>query len=358
MHKQASNLRKKHRHIKNNLLTDEYIYTGDRKGEMHIYLTQYDADNYIQHSFTSPEKLPALIQNGKKNWIHISGLSDTHTVALIGKTLGLHFTDIQDILTSQHIAKIETYEDKTFLILNTFYYSENKELQQEHICIIMGKEYVFSFQESDLPLFDNIEKAITQNTARVRNRPTDYLFCLLINNVFSNYLDIIATLEDVLGTMEDEIITGTPRDDFGNRIQANRRDYLQLKKSILPLKDDFNKLIHNENKLICDEDMIYFNDLEDRMLFIIQSIEICRETQASLLDLYFSNNDLKMNEIMKRLTVVTTIFIPLTFVVGVWGMNFKSMPELEWQYGYLMAWGLMGIIVIGVWWYIKKQHWY
>ena len=158
--------------------------------------------------------------------------------------------------------------------------------------------------------------------------------------------------------MEDEIITGNPRDDFGNRIQANRRDYLQLKKSILPLKDDFNKLIHNENKLICDEDMIYFNDLEDRMLFIIQSIEICRETQASLLDLYFSNNDLKMKEIMKRLTVVTTIFIPLTFVVGVWGMNFKSMPELEWQYGYLMAWGLMGIIVIGVWWYIKKQHWY
>ena len=234
MHKQASNLRKKHRHIKNNLLTDEYIYTGDRKGEMHIYLTQYDADNYIQHSFTSPEKLPALIQNGKKNWIHISGLSDTHTVALIGKTLGLHFTDIQDILTSQHIAKIETYEDKTFLILNTFYYSENKELQQEHICIIMGKEYVFSFQESDLPLFDNIVKAITQNTASVRNRPTDYLFCLLINNVFSNYLDIIATLEDVLGTMEDEIITGNPRDDFGNRIQANRRDYLQLKNLYSP----------------------------------------------------------------------------------------------------------------------------
>ena len=146
MHKQASNLRKKHRHIKNNLLTDEYIYTGDRKGEMHIYLTQYDADNYIQHSFTSPEKLPALIQNGKKNWIHISGLSDTHTVALIGKTLGLHFTDIQDILTSQHIAKIETYEDKTFLILNTFYYSENKELQQEHICIIMGKNTYFLFR--------------------------------------------------------------------------------------------------------------------------------------------------------------------------------------------------------------------
>lgn len=154
----------------------------------------------------------------------------------------------------------------------------------------MGKEYVFSFQESDLPLFDNVEKAITQNTARVRNRPVDYLFCLLINNIFSNYLDVIATLEDVLGIMEDEIITGNPHDDFGNRIQANRRDYLQLKKSILPLKDDFNKLMHNENKLVCDDDMIYLNDLEDRMLFIIQSIEICRETLASLLDLYFSNN--------------------------------------------------------------------
>lgn len=188
---------------------------------MHIYLTQYDADSYTQHSFTSPEKLPPFIQNGKKNWIHISGLSDTQTVALIGKTLGLHFTDIQDILTSQHIAKIETYEDKTFLILNTFYYSENKELQQEHICIIMGKEYVFSFQESDLPLFDNVEKAITQNTARVRNRPVDYLFCLLINNIFSNYLELLQHSKHVLGIMEDEIITGNPHDDFGNRIQAN-----------------------------------------------------------------------------------------------------------------------------------------
>ncbi len=358
MHKQTSNLRKKHRHIKNNLLTDEFVYTGDHKEEIYIYLTQYEPDNYVQHTFSSPEKLASALRNGKKSWIHISGLSDTQTIALIGKTLKLHFTDIQDILTSQHIAKIETYEDKTLLIFNTFYYSETKELQQEHICIIMGKDYVFSFQESNLPLFDNIKKAIVQNTTRVRNRPIDYLFCLLVNNVFSNYLDVIASLEDVLDAMEDEIISGKPRDDFGNRIQENRRDYLQLKKSILPLKEDFNKLMHNENKLVCDEDSIYLNDLEDRMLFIIQSIEICRETLASLLDLYFSNNDLKMNEIMKRLTVVTTIFIPLTFVVGVWGMNFKTMPELDWQYGYPMAWGIMGIIVIGVWWYIKKQHWY
>ncbi|WP_455498689.1 magnesium/cobalt transporter CorA [Coprobacter sp.] len=358
MRKQTSSLRKKHRHVKNNLLTDEFIYTGDHKGEMHIYLTQYDTDSYTHQAFSSPDKLPSLVQNGKKNWIHISGLSDTNAVALIGKSLGLYFTDIQDILTSQHIAKIETYEDKTFLIVNTFYYSEKKELQQEHICIILGKDYVFSFQESDLPLFENVEKAITQNTARVRNRPVDYLFCLLVNNVFSNYLDVIASLEDILEVMEDEIVTGNPRDDFGNRIQENRRDYLQLKKSMLPLKDDFNKLMHNENKLVRDEDTIYLSDLEDRMLFIIQSIEICRETLASLLDLYFSNNDLKMNEIMKRLTVVATIFIPLTFVVGVWGMNFKSMPELDWKYGYLMAWGLMVFIIIGVWWYIKKQHWY
>lgn len=357
MHKQASNLRKKHRHIKNNLLTDEFIYTGDHKEEMCINFTQYDSDSYVQHTFSSPDKLPSVFQSKKKNWIHISGLSNTQTIAHIGKMLNLHFTDIQDILTSQHIAKIESYEDKTFLILNTFYYSENKELQQEHICIIMGKNYVFSFQESNLPLFDNIGKAICQNTTRVRNRSIDYLFCLLINNVFSNYLDVIAELEDALGIMEDEIISGDPLNDFGNRIQENRRDYLQLKKSILPLKDDFSKLMHNENKLICDENTVYLNDLEDRMLFIIQSIEICRETLASLLDLYFSNNDLKMNEIMKRLTVVTTIFIPLTFVVGVWGMNFKKMPELEWQYGYPMAWGIMVFIVIGVWWYIKKQHW-
>ena len=328
MHKQTYNLRKKKKGVKNDLLVDGFVYTGEHKDPVRINFVQYDG---------------------------LSGLSDTALISRIGKMLKMHSTDIQDILTSQHIAKIEQYSDKTILVVNTFYYTDQKELQQEHICVILGKDYVVSFQESELPLFNNIITAIERNTALVRTHTVDYLFFLLMNNILGNYLDVIAALEEELEKMEDEVLTRDPREDFGNRIQANRRDYMQLKKSILPLKDDCNKLIHNENKLIKEENMVYLNDLEDRIVFIIQSIEICRESMASLLDLY--DNDMRMNGIMKQLTIVATIFIPLTFVVGVWGMNFKIMPELEWKYGYLMAWALMILVVLIVWWFIKRRRW-
>ena len=357
MHKQTYNLRKKKKGIKNDLLVDGFVYTGEHKDPVRINFVQYDALNYKQKELSTDDNFSMIFQPGKVNWMHVSGLSDTALISRIGKMLKMHSTDIQDILTSQHIAKIEQYSDKTILVVNTFYYTDQKGLQQEHICVILGKDYVVSFQESELPLFDNIITAIERNTALVRAHTVDYLFFLLTNNVLGNYLDVIAALEEELEKMEDEVLTRVPREDFGNRIQANRRDYLQLKKSILPLKDDCNKLIHNENKLIREENMVYLNDLEDRIVFIIQSIEICRESMASLLDLYFSDNDLRMNGIMKQLTIVATIFIPLTFVVGVWGMNFKIMPELEWEYGYLMAWSLMIIVVLVVWWFIKRRRW-
>ncbi|MCP9612609.1 magnesium/cobalt transporter CorA [Coprobacter tertius] len=357
MHKQSSNLRKKRKGTKNDLLIDEYVYTGDWKEETHVKLIQYNESTFSVHDLKVQDDPKNYFHKNEVNWVHISGLSDTALIVKMGESLGLHAPDIQDIFTSQHIAKIEPYDDKTILVINTFYFNEAKELQQEHIYMVLGEDYVFSFQESVLPLFDNVVQAIGKNVAKVRSRSADYLFFLLANNVLGNYIDVLATLEDNIEIMEEVVVGGDIPNDFGKRIQANRRDNLQLKKSILPLKDDFKNLLHNENRLIRDENKVYLNDLEDRLLFIIQSIEICRESVDALLDLYFSNNDLRMNEIMKRLTVVATIFIPLTFVVGVWGMNFKFMPELEWKYGYIMAWALMAAIVVFVWWYIKKNRW-
>ena len=131
-----------------------------------------------------------------------------------------------------------------------------------------------------------------------------------------------------------------------------------MKKAILPLKEQYIKLLRAENLLIHKVNRAFFNDVNDHLQFVLQTIEICRETLSSLVDLYISNNDLRMNDIMKRLTIVSTIFIPLTFLVGVWGMNYKWMPELEWQYGYLFAWIVMAIIGIIVYLYFRKKKWY
>lgn len=357
MHKQAFPLRKQKKAVENDLLAEDFVYTGDRREEVQITLLRYNEQACSRQSLSPDDDFTAVFRPGKVNWLHVSGLSDTALVARIGKMLHLHPTDVQDILTAQHIAKIELYSDKTILVVDTFYDAGQKELQQEHICVILGKEYVVSFQESGLPLFDNVMNALSKNTALVRRQSADYLFFLLINNVLGNYLDVVAAFEDELEKMEDEVLTGEPGKDFGNRIQESRRNCLLLKKSVLPLKEDCSKMLHNGNNLIRDDNRVYLNDLEDRIGFIMQSIEMCRESVSSLIDLYFSDNALRMNGIMKQLTIVSTLFIPLTFVVGVWGMNFRVMPELKWTYGYLMAWIVMLVIAVVVWWLIRRQRW-
>lgn len=357
MKKQASSLHRKRKRTRNSLLMESLLYTGDKNTDTRIRLIQYEANDYSSSDITDIKKLHGALKGSSIYWITVSGMSNPDKIEQLGNLLGLHRLDIQDILTAQHISKIEIYEDKTLLLVNTFFYND-KELQQEHLGIVLGQDFVVSFQESSQPLFENVLKAIEANTTKVRNRSADFLFGLLCNNILSNYIEAVALLEEDLDSLEEEIATGNPSDDFLIRLQQKRHDYLQMRKSITPLKENFNKLTFNDNSLMKEENLIYLNDLHDRLNFIVQSLEICHETMKSLMELYVSNNDMKMNEIMKRLTAVTTLFIPLTFVVGVWGMNFRFMPELDWKYGYLAAWIVMLLIAVAVGWYIKKRKWF
>lgn len=357
MRKQTSALHRKRKHSRNSLLMEDLLYTGDRYSETHIRLIQYNANEYFSSDVTDIKTLLSSLNDKYTNWIQVSGMSHPEVIGNLGNILGLHRLDIQDILTTQHVSKVEIYDDKTMLLANTFFYTE-KELQQEHICIILGQNFIISFQESSQPFFDNVLKAIEANTTRVRSKSADFLFSLLCNNILSNYIEAIALLEDELGDLEDELIAGNPADNFTIKLQQRRHDYIQMRKLVIPLKEDFNKLVFNDNGLIKEENLIYLHDLQDRLNFIVQSIEICHETLSSLMELYVSNNDMRMNEIMKRLTAVTTLFIPITFVVGVWGMNFRFMPELEWKYGYLIAWGILLLTAIAAAWYIKKRKWF
>lgn len=357
MRKQASSLHRKRKRSRNTLLMENLLYTGDKNADTHIRLIQYSANEYFSSDVTDIKTLLSSLKDQYINWIQVSGMSNPDMIGSLGSLLGLHRLDVQDILTAQHVSKIEIYEDKIMLLVNSFFYND-KELQQEHVCIVLGQNFIISFQESSQSLFDNVLKAIEANATKVRSRSSDFLFGLLCNNVLSNYIEAIALLEDDLGDLEEELSTGNPSDEFSMRLQRRRHDYLQMRKSVVPLKENFNKLTFNDNGLIKDENLIYLSDLQDRLNFIVQSLEICHETMKSLMELYVSNNDMKMNEIMKRLTAVTTLFIPLTFVVGVWGMNFRFMPELDWKYGYLFAWIVMLLIAVAVGWYIRKKKWF
>ena len=289
------------------------------------------------------------------NWLQVNGLNDADTVSLLVKEFGFHNLDAKDILTPQHIVKIEFYDNRYIIILNICYYDENEELKVEHIGILVAENNLITFCESNRPIFENVEKAIKENLLNIRVGGCGQLLAHILNIVTSYLVEASTHTEDLLEDIEAQLLEleqNSPK--IGLMIQQRRRDYITLRKNSLPLKEQFQKMNRADNVFNSAELKPIYNDLYDQLLFVIQTVESCREMVSSLMDLYIANNDLKMNTIMKRLTVVSTIFIPLTFLVGVWGMNFEMMPELKWKYGYFMAWSIMFVAAVLSWLYLRK----
>ena len=238
------------------------------------------------------------------------------------------------------------------------------EINSEHISILITGNVVISFTESNNPVFENAYKAIESNMLNIRRKNSGLLLAFLLNTIIANLVESASKVEEMLEDIEETLLD--IKNDQGNMgllIQQRRKEYMVIRKNSQPLKEQFakleiTKLPRTENGIISSDILPIYNDLSDQLQFIIQTTESCREIISSLVDLYISNNDLRMNAIMKRLTIVSTIFIPLTFLAGIWGMNFKMMPELDWQYGYGIAWSLMLLTAISTWLYMRKKDWF
>lgn len=344
--------------MNNNLLSEQLTYNGDSKTPTHLHLCTYSVENVEETCGDNFAEIGTKIKTDAINWLQIHGLQNTETVRQVCEHFEIDFLVLQDILNAEHPTKIEEHEQYTVLILKVFRYNEAGDLEQQQLCIIQGTNYVLTFLENETEFFDNVTKAIRGNVLKIRTRQSDYLLSVLLNNVMANYTATISEIDDALEDMEEELLTITSNTDIGIQIQERRHQYLMMKKAIFPLKEQYVKLLRAESLLVHKVNRAFFNDVNDHLQFVLQTIDICRETLSALVDLYISNNDLRMNDIMKRLTVVSTIFIPLTFFAGVWGMNFKFMPELGWEYGYFYAWAVMLIVGVIVYIFFKKKKWY
>ncbi len=349
-----------HRHVPSNRrLADHYYYVGDSNVATEIRLTQYKGD--LAHStdvkLTEPSFLK-LVNPDYVNWFQVTGLTDADTITRIVKDFGFDRLDAKDILTPHHVVKVEKVSDKRyFIIMNAENYNEKDELTAEHICLLVSGNVIISFVETNPSFFEPVHSALKANLMDLRNQSAFLLLAFLLNTIAVCLIECATKIQDYLEDVEDRMLDiNSNQADLGSVIQQRRREYLQIRRNSLPLKDQFIKLIPEGE----DEKKIrpVYVDLNDQVLFVCQTVEDCRELIYSLVDLYVSNNDLRMNAIMKRLTVVSTIFIPLTFLVGVWGMNFKIMPELEFTYGYFFAWILMIVVALATWFFLKKKDWF
>lgn len=351
-------MHKKFKHKKNiGLAPGTIVYTGNKtQTDTFIEAFFYDKEKYSEQQFTNIKACFNAKQTNTIAWININGLNNVKTIESIGKHYNLHPLILEDIANIHQRPKIEEYANCLFVVFKMLYYDSNQNLTVEHVSLVMGENYVLSFQEADGDVFENLRTRIRENKGIVRQNGADYLLYALMDAVVDNYFLIIETLGEKIEAIEDYLYT-KPDNGLVQEIQSLKREALKIRRSIFPLREVVNKFEKANVNLVQANTLTYIQDLYDHTIQVIETVEIYRDMLWGLMDMYMSSVSNKMNEVMKVLTIISTIFIPLTFIAGIYGMNFEYMPELKQPNGYYYLWAIMVFIFIALVYYFKRKKW-
>jgi magnesium transporter len=290
-------------------------------------------------------------------WINIDGLHEVGIIEKIGKHFSIHPLILEDILHTGQRPKMEDFEDYIFLVVKMFYYDEkDDEIKMEQVSLLLGSNFVISFQEREGDIFDPIRERIRNHKGRIRMMKADYLGYALLDTIVDNYFIILEKIGEDIENIEEELVT-RPTPETLQTIHNLKRELIVLRKSIWPLREVVNSLERGESPLINEATGVYLRDVYDHTIQVIDTIETFRDMVSGMLDIYLSSISNKMNEVMKVLTIIATIFIPLTFVAGIYGMNFEFMPELKWHWGYFAALLVMVAVAVIMVFYFRRKRW-
>jgi magnesium transporter len=335
------------------------IHVGEQKIEKaKITLTEFDEKNVETCEINSVEEIDPYTDTPQVTWVNVSGLHDTELIKQIGDKFNIHPLVLEDILNTETRPKIEMTDDYIFIAMKMLTYNNNdSEIITEQVSFILGNSFVFSFLEKSDNIFNPIKDRITNNYGRVRKQPSDYLFYALMDVVVDQYFLLLEQIEQNIESLDDEVIKSADRSQI-EKIYNLKNKLLLTRRSVWPLRELFTRLMREESKLINKKIVPYLRDLLDHTIQITETIELQREITNGLMETHLSMMSYKMNEVMKVLTVIATIFIPLTFIVGIYGMNFPNMPEMTWPWAYPALWGVMISVVLFMIYYFKRKKWF
>ena len=322
-----------------------------------LELISYNEESYLMEDNKSIEKLLPLYDQHRNNWLNVDGLTDRKVIDQIAEKFDLHYLLIEDILNVDHQPKTDELDSHLFLTMKMFYRFEDDKIDYEHISFVLGKNYLLSFQEKEGDIFSTLRIRLKQENSIIRKRGVDYLLYRLVDAIVDSYYTVLNKIGEQVETIEDNISSNPSVKDF-QQIQKIRKEFIYLRRVVYPLREAINKIVKNENGLIDENNEKYFADVFDHVIHLIDSLDTYKDLTSTMMDLYMNTINYKMNEVMKLLTIVTTIFIPLTFIAGIYGMNFKHMPELEWQNGYFGVIAIMGAIFIMMIAYLRYKKWF
>jgi magnesium transporter len=335
------------------------IHVGEQKTETpRITVFDYDELQFTQRESNSVQECYTFKNKPTTTWINVNGLHEVELIEELGKCFDLHPLLLEDILDTGQRPKIEDYEGYSFLVLRSLHYNETgKDITSEQLSLVLGPNFVISFQESEGDEFDGIRDRIKAGKGRVRKMGADYLVYSLMDAVVDNYFVILEKLADEIELLEEELVANPQRSTL-RTIHQLKREMILLRRSVWPLREVIGILQRGDSPLVNETTHVYLRDVYDHTIQVIDTIETFRDMLASMLDIYLSSVSNRLNEVMKVLTIISTIFIPLTFLAGVYGMNFKHMPELEEPWAYPALWAFMILVGLTMVAYFKKRKWF
>jgi magnesium transporter len=348
----------KKRSVKAGLPPGSLIHIGEiPSGAASIELIGYTQDAVEEQRFSTVDDcLPHLERSGII-WVNVEGVHNVDLIRHLGEQFALHPLVLEDIVNTAQRPKTEDYDNYLFIVLRMLRPTESGEFTSEQLSIILGPGHIFTFQEGiQGDVFDEVRNRIRNGKGKIRGMGADYLAYALIDAIVDNYFSVLENLGERIVDLE-EMLTALPDRSTLQMINGIKKEIIFLRKAVWPLREAISFLERGDSQLLSDTTRVYFRDVYDHTVQVIDTVETYRDLLSGMFDLYLSSISNRTNEIMKFLTVIGTIFMPLTFLVGVYGMNFKHLPELEWRNGYFMLWGFMLALSITMVIYFRRKRW-
>jgi magnesium transporter len=334
------------------------VYTGE-KGHLpaKITITRYNEQTIVESQVDSFAECQMAAAPGEVTWINVIGISKVKDLEQVGECFKIHPLVLEDILEVGQRPKVEDYDDYLYIVLNSILpAAEGEKLVAEEISLVLGPNYLLSFYTGEDDLYAPVRERLLQAKGRIRKFGADYLAYSLIDLVVDNYFVELEKFGDQVESLEDAVVA-QPSPQILRNVHRFKNDMIMLRKSLWPLREVIARLERRESPLISENLGNYFRDVYDHTIIAIDTVETYRDILSGMLDIYLSSMSNRLNEIMKVLTIIATIFMPLTFITSLYGMNFKHMPELQWEYGYFGVIGIVLMTAFSMLLYFRRKHW-